>query len=85
MLLEGSCHCGAVAFSVASKAPYPYMYCYCSICRKTGGGGGFVVNLHGEFDTLRVTGEQHVKSFNAWMNPERTERTMKPASLLIAK
>ena len=41
MLLKGSCHCGAVRFSVQSETPYPYMYCYCSICRKTAGGGGY--------------------------------------------
>lgn len=73
MLLEGSCHCGAVTFSVETKAPYPYMYCYCTICRKTGGGGGYVINLHAENDTLRVEGEQRIKRFNAWMNSERTE------------
>ena len=39
MLLKGSCHCGAVRFSLNSRTPYPYMRCYCSICRKTGGGG----------------------------------------------
>ncbi|MCL7942209.1 hypothetical protein M8009_18170 [Halomonas sp. ATCH28] len=33
MLLEGSCHCGAVHFRVDS--PHPYQRCYCSICRKT--------------------------------------------------
>ena len=38
---EGSCHCGAVKFSLQSHTPYPYMRCYCSICRKTGGGGGY--------------------------------------------
>ena len=35
MKLNGSCHCGAVKFSVESHTPYPYMRCYCSICRKT--------------------------------------------------
>ncbi len=39
MLLEGSCHCGAVAFRLESAHPYPYNICYCSICRKTAGGG----------------------------------------------
>lgn len=37
MLLEGSCHCGAVRFTVHSKHPVPYQRCYCSICRKTAG------------------------------------------------
>ena len=40
MLLEGSCHGGAVRFRVRSAHPYPFNLCYCSICRKTGGGGG---------------------------------------------
>jgi len=39
MKLEGSCHCGAVRFSLLSATPYPYQRCYRSICRKTHGGG----------------------------------------------
>lgn len=31
MQLEGSCHCGAVSFSLTSAHPYPYQRCYCSI------------------------------------------------------
>ena len=45
MQLEGSCHCGAVSFSLTSAHPYPYQRCYCSICRKTQGGGGYAINL----------------------------------------
>ena len=37
MLLEGSCHCASVRFSVNSPHPYPFNYCYCTICRKTAG------------------------------------------------
>jgi hypothetical protein len=44
MLLEGSCHCGAIRFRVESETPYPYQACYCSICRKTA-GGGYAINL----------------------------------------
>lgn len=51
MLLKGSCHCGAVRFSVNSLHPYPYMRCYCSICRKTAGGGGYAINLAGDNTT----------------------------------
>lgn len=40
MQLEGSCHCGAVTFSLESAHPYPYQRCYCSICRKTQGVAG---------------------------------------------
>jgi hypothetical protein len=39
MELSGSCHCGAVRFTVISPTPYPYQACYCSICRKTAGSG----------------------------------------------
>jgi hypothetical protein len=56
MLLKGSCHCGAVRFSVQSETPYPYMSCYCSICRKTAGGGGYAINIMGRADTLKVKG-----------------------------
>ena len=59
MKLEGSCHCGAVRFTVDSQSPYPYMRCYCSICRKTG-GGGYAINLMGDAATLTVGGEDSV-------------------------
>jgi hypothetical protein len=57
LLLEGSCHCGAVRFGVQSHTPQPYMHCYCSICRKTAGGGGFAINIMGLAETLRITGD----------------------------
>jgi hypothetical protein len=56
MLLKGSCHCGAVRFSLESETPYPYMHCYCSICRKTAGGGGYAINLMGLAGTFRKRG-----------------------------
>ncbi len=56
MQLKGSCHCGAVRFSLRSETPYPYLYCYCSICRKTAGGGGYAINIMGRADTLKVKG-----------------------------
>ena len=65
MLLEGSCHCGAVRFALQSKTPSPYMYCYCSICRKTAGGGGFAINLGGEAETLAVRGRRHIRVYRA--------------------
>src|SRR5690348_3280703 len=52
--LDGSCRCGAVAFSVDSHTPYPYQLCYCSICRKTAGGGGYAINLMGVAPSLVV-------------------------------
>ena len=63
MRLDGSCHCGAVRFAVESPAPYPYMRCYCSICRKTGGGGGYAINLMGHAATLTIEGEAHVSVY----------------------
>jgi hypothetical protein len=63
MKLEGSCHCGAVRFSVISHTPYPYMRCYCSICRKTGGGGGYAINLMGDVGSLEVTGRDHISVY----------------------
>lgn len=65
MLLEGSCHCGAVRFSVESHTPYPYMRCYCSICRKTAGGGGYAINIMGEAPTLKVRGRDNISVYRA--------------------
>ena len=65
MLLEGSCHCGSVGFSVRSHTPYPFMRCYCSICRKTDGGGGYAINIMGEASTLRVEGAENLTVYNA--------------------
>jgi hypothetical protein len=65
MHLEGSCHCQAVRFSLQSQQPYPFMLCYCSICRKTSGGGGFAINLGGDFASLQVEGREHVRVYQA--------------------
>lgn len=65
MILEGSCHCGAVNFSLKSLHPYPYMYCYCSICRKTAGGGGYAINLNGDYSSLKIEGKDNINVYNA--------------------
>jgi hypothetical protein len=65
MRLDGSCHCGAVRFSVEAHAPVPYMRCYCSICRKAGGGGGYAINLGAKTETLKVTGTAEIGVFHA--------------------
>ena len=65
MKLKGACHCGKVTFSVSSKHPYPYNLCYCSICRKTAGSGGFVINLNAQYSTLEVTGREHITIYHA--------------------
>ena len=72
MLLDGSCYCGAIRFECEAYAPAPYLRCYCSICRKTAGGGGFAINLGAKSDSLRVTGEEHIKVFHARTNGEES-------------
>jgi hypothetical protein len=63
MKLKGSCHCGAVKFSLDSHTPQPFMRCYCSICRKTAGGGGYAINIMGIAQTLKVTGAKSVSVY----------------------
>jgi hypothetical protein len=72
MKLEGSCHCGAVRFTVESGEPSPFMRCYCSICRKTAGGGGYAINLGARHDTLEVTGREHLSVYRARMEDGST-------------
>src|SRR4051794_10840792 len=64
MLLEGSCQCGKVRFTVESETPYPFMNCYCSICRKLS-GGPYACNIMGRRDTLRVKGKKHLREYHA--------------------
>ena len=79
MLLEGSCHCKSVQFSVHSPHPYPYNLCYCSICRKTAGGGGYAINLGSEYDTLKIEGEEHLNVYQPWIeNPETGQSELNP-------
>lgn len=72
MQLEGSCHCGAVRFRVASPAPYPYMRCYCSICRKTAGAGGYAINLMGDAGTLEAEGTEEIAVYRAHLEDGST-------------
>jgi hypothetical protein len=67
MQLQGSCHCGAVRFTVQSHEPVPFMRCYCSICRKTAGSGGFAINLGADNATLAVEGREHLSVYRAKM------------------
>lgn len=77
MLLKGSCHCGAVRFQLRSAHPYPYQRCYCSICRKTQGGGGYAINLSGDYATLKVAGRRALKVYRARVkNPEDRKATL---------
>lgn len=65
MLLEGSCHCGAVTFRVESQTPVPYRRCYCTRCRKTSGGTGAAANLLARSSTLEVTGAEALTEYAA--------------------
>ena len=72
MKLEGSCHCGAVRFTVEAYAPVPFLRCYCSICRKTAGGGGYAINLGAKAKTLKVKGEKNITMFHARVGGKRS-------------
>ncbi|MDH3691751.1 MAG: GFA family protein [Gammaproteobacteria bacterium] len=77
MHLLGSCHCSAVKFELHSKHPYPFNLCYCSICRKTAGGGGFAINLSGDYNTLRVRGRKHLSVYRAAVRDPGHKRSRK--------
>jgi hypothetical protein len=79
MKLEGSCHCKAVRFTLESAHPYPFNRCYCSICRKTAGGGGYAINLGGEYDTLEIEGSEHVTVYQAEVTDESGGSAQSPA------
>jgi hypothetical protein len=75
MHLEGSCHCGAVTFSLDSAHPYPYQRCYCSICRKTQGGGGYAINLGGDAKSMKVQGRRNISIYHAKMREKGEQRS----------
>jgi hypothetical protein len=79
MLLKGSCHCSAVAFSVEAMSPAPFMHCHCSICRKTAGSGGYAINLGARADSLKVTGRGHIRIYHAIMREEGKPESRSPA------
>ncbi|OPG68667.1 alanine acetyltransferase [Pseudomonas ogarae] len=80
MQLEGSCHCGAVSFTLDSAHPYPYQRCYCSICRKTQGGGGFAINLGGDAQSLKVRGRKHISIYHARLKDEDDKRARRSSA-----
>lgn len=75
MKLKGSCHCGTVSFTVDSHTFIPYQRCYCSICRKTQGGGGYAVNLGGDFRSLNVKGADDISVYHARLKRHGQRRT----------
>ena len=68
MQLDGSCHCGAVRFTLESPHPYPFNLCYCSICRKTSGAGGFAINISGAYETLAIEGRENLRVYQAMVS-----------------
>ncbi|KAF8182357.1 Mss4-like protein [Pholiota molesta] len=70
--LKGSCHCGAVRFSVESSTPVPYQLCLCSICRKVGGVGGSI-NLGGHSKSLKVEGKKNLSVYKAVLDRDTPE------------
>lgn len=79
MHLEGSCHCGAVTFSLDAPSPFPFMHCHCSICRKTAGSGGYAVNLGGDFNSMQVRGEENIGVYQAILREPGQTPTRSPA------
>lgn len=71
MRLDGSCHCGAVRFTVEAAHPVPYQRCYCAICRKTAGAGGFAVNIGATTQGMEVVGRDNVSTYSATEGTER--------------
>ena len=71
MRLEGSCHCRSIRFSVDSLSPVPFMRCYCSICRKTNGGGGYAINLGGDYRSLEIEGADLISVYRAMLEDSR--------------
>ncbi|RSH81999.1 uncharacterized protein EHS24_008201 [Apiotrichum porosum] len=77
MLLEGSCHCRAIKYTVESNTPVPYQLCQCSICRKTGGYTG-TVNIMGNNPTLKIIrGKDKMKEYSAPLAFDAQDRVTK--------
>ncbi len=80
MRLQGSCHCGAIHFTLRSKHTYPFNLCYCSVCRKTAGGGGYAINLSGDYQSLEITGEENLSIYQVTVTDNATgENSLSPA------
>ncbi len=80
MELKGSCHCGGVRFTLRTPHAYPFNLCYCSICRKTAGGGGYAINLGGDFSTLQVHGEENITVYRARLAAEDSGSTIESSA-----
>jgi len=84
MRLQGSCHCGAIHFTLRSKHTYPFNLCYCSVCRKTAGGGGYAINLSGDYQSLEITGEENLSIYQVTVTDNATgENSLSPCPALL--
>ena len=59
MPFEGSCHCGAVKFSVAAQAPTQAVSCNCSHCRRK----GFLLSFFPAQQFTLLQGEESLRSY----------------------
>ncbi|MBR0648836.1 GFA family protein [Roseomonas terrae] len=59
MAYEGSCHCGAVTFSVEGDAPAKAMVCNCSMCRRTG-----VMLAFGPRSSMTIRGKDALREYH---------------------
>jgi hypothetical protein len=59
---QGSCLCGAIAFSLSLKHP-TFGACHCSMCRKWGGGPLLTVDTDTPVKYLR--GEDQIRAFSS--------------------
>ncbi|KAN0079930.1 Mss4-like protein [Tylopilus felleus] len=74
--LKGSCHCGAVRFTVDSHTPVPYQLCVCSICRKVGGTGGSI-NLGAIAKTLHIIqGKDDIRVYRAVLDRDTPKESI---------
>lgn len=65
--LPSSLSCSPVP--LLSPCPLAFQLCYCSICVKTGGSGGFGINLGGDRGSLKVEGEENITRYHARLSP----------------
>lgn len=59
MTYSGSCHCGAVAFTVAGESPKSAISCNCSHCRRK----GFLLTFVPEEQFSLDNGEEHLVTY----------------------
>ncbi|KIR29288.1 hypothetical protein I307_05953 [Cryptococcus deuterogattii 99/473] len=77
VLLEGTCHCKSVKYTVESNTPVPFQLCQCSICRKVGGYMGSV-NMMGNTKTLNIIrGKDKIKVYVAAVEFDENDKPTK--------